>query len=255
MKKNLFSLLLVGTMLLATLTGCSSTTTTEVLKVGMDIGYPPFEYYDSDGTTPTGVDVELAYAIGKQIGMDVELIDTAWDGIFAGLSKGDYNCIMSAVTITSDRLLDFDFSQPYIQNYQCIVSLKGSETQITDPAETEGIKLGYQEETTSDIFITEYKDSTGISVDTYEYARVMDCFTELELGRIDAIICDSTVAASYISDEDSIFEVTWKQEGDAEEFGVCINKDNTELLNKINSALDALKADGTLDDILSKYFQ
>ena len=206
MKKSILSVLLVSTMLIVALTGCGSKK--ETLKVGMEIGYPPFEYFDMDGTTPIGVDVELANALGEKLGMEVELIDTAWDGIFAGLKKGDYDCIISAVTITPERLLEFDFSNPYIQNAQCIVSLKDSDIKVTDPSECAGLRIGYQEETTSDIYLTEYIDENGIDVTTYEYAKVMDCYTELELGRIDAIICDSTVAFCYVNDADSKFEMT-----------------------------------------------
>lgn len=225
----------------------------ETLKVGMEIGYPPFEYFDADGTTPIGVDVELAGAIAEELGLEVELIDTAWDGIFAGLAKGDYDCIMSAVTITPDRLLEFDFSEPYIQNYQCVVSLKDGAVKPASLEELAGLKVGYQEETTSDTYLTDYILETGASIETYEYAKVIQVFDELELGRIDAIICDSTVASSYMG-EGSIYEITWQQTDQAEEFGVCIQKGNTELVEKINEALETLKSNGKLDEILSKYF-
>jgi polar amino acid transport system substrate-binding protein len=96
--KKLFSLVL-ATALVISMIGCgkteaagtsaeaSATATEGVLKVGMEIGYPPFEYFDADGTTPIGVDVELANALGEKMGMEVDLVDTAWDGIFAGLQK------------------------------------------------------------------------------------------------------------------------------------------------------------------------
>ncbi len=224
-----------------------------VLTVGMEIGYPPFEYFDTDGVTPTGVDVELSAAIAEELGVEVKLIDTAWDGIFAGLAKGDYDCIMSAVTITPDRLLEFDFSTPYIQNYQCIVSRKDGAIKPASMDELAGLKVGYQEETTSDFYVADYMTAKGIQIETYEYAKVIQVFDELELGRIDAIVCDSTVALSYVG-EGSIYEITWQQPDNPEEFGVCIQKGNTELVEKVNAALKALKESGKLDEILSKYF-
>lgn len=249
--RKVFACCLVAAMVLLMCTACGSKK--ETLKVGMEIGYPPFEYYDADGTTPVGVDVELAGALAEEMGMEVELIDTAWDGIFAGLSKGDYNCIISAVTITPDRLLEFDFSKPYIQNYQCIVSLKDGAVKPASVEELAGLKVGYQEETTSDTYLTDYISANGTEIDTYEYAKVIQVFDELELGRIDAIICDSTVASSYVG-EDSIYEITWQQDSEPEEFGVCIKKGNTELVDKVNTAMEALKSNGKLDEILSKYF-
>jgi len=116
-----------------------------------------------------------------------------------------------------------------------------------------GLKVGYQEETTSDYYITDYALNNNITVDTYEYAKVLDCFSDLENGRLDAVICDSTVASSYLGDG-SVYEQTWIQNSDPEEFGVCIKQDNTELVDKVNQALADLKADGTLDAILAKYF-
>ncbi|MGN0340080.1 MAG: transporter substrate-binding domain-containing protein [Lachnospira sp.] len=249
--RKIFACCLVMVMVLLMCTACGSKKKT--LKVGMEIGYPPFEYYDTDGTTPIGVDVELAKALSKEMGMEVELVDTAWDGIFAGLSKGDYDCIISAVTITADRLMEFDFSDPYIQNYQCIVSLKKGAKKPASVKELEGLKVGYQEETTSDTYLTDYIAANNAKIETYEYAKVIQVFDELELGRIDAIICDSTVASSYVG-EGSIYEITWQQKDEPEEFGVCIKKGNKDLVDKVNTALKKLKSDGTLDTILGKYF-
>ena len=107
--------------------------------------------------------------------------------------------------------------------------------------------------------IADYIDANGASIETYEYAKVIDVFNDLELGRLDAIICDSTVATSYLG-EGSSYAITWQQgteEGDdsePEQFGVCIQKGNTALVDAINGALEQLEADGTLADILSRYF-
>ena len=252
--KKAFAAILIGTMCVSLLAGCGKKK--EVLRVGMEIGYPPFEYYDTDGSTPVGVDVELGKAIAEEMGVEVEFINTAWDGIFAGLEKGDFDCIISAVTITPDRLLNFDFSTPYIENYQCIVTLKDSAVKPASPDELAGLKIGYQEETTSDIFITDYAEANNIETDPYEYAKVMDCYTDLELGRLDAVVSDSTVAQGYISSPDSIYEMTWIQDDgtEAEQFGVCIKKGNTELLDKVNAALETLKTNGKIDEIISNNF-
>ncbi len=251
--KKLTSMLLLCVLVLTMCAGCGKEEK-PTLKVGMEIGYPPFEYYDLDGETPIGVDVELAYALGEELGMEVELVDTAWAGIFEGVNKGDYDCVISAVTINAERLLEHDFTDSYIENYQCIVSLKDSAIKPADPSECEGLRVGYQEETTSDIYITNYQSENNVTIQTFEYAQVINAFTELEFGRVDAVICDSTVAASYVSDPESIYEITWQQEGDPEVFGICLKKGNTELQQKLNEALAALKENGKLDEILKKYF-
>ncbi|MGN0617652.1 MAG: transporter substrate-binding domain-containing protein [Ruminiclostridium sp.] len=225
------------------------------LTIGAEIGYPPFEYFDTDGVTPIGVDVELGKAIGEKLGVEVELINTGWDGIFSGLDKGDYDCIISAVTITPERTVNYDFSTPYIQNFQCLVSLKDSDFKPASLAEIAGKRVGYQEETTSDFYITDYADKNGITFEPLEYAKVIDVFSDLENGRLDAIICDSTVAQSYLG-EGTIYEQTWIQGADEtpEEFGVCIKKGNTKLVESINKALAEIKESGELDKILARYF-
>lgn len=223
------------------------------LRVGSDVAYPPFEYFDTDGTTPIGVDMEMAAALGEKLGCEVEIVNTGWDGIFAGLSKGDYDIVISAVTITSERLLDFDFSDPYIENWQSIVVMSDAAVKPADPSELAGLRVGYQEDTTSDIYLTDFIDKNGITVDTYEYATVMNAYDDLAAGRLDAVISDSTVATKYIAD--AKYEQSWIQtDGEPEQFGICMPKGSTELQKVINDALAEIKADGTLDDIFNTYF-
>ena len=270
--KKFASILAAAAMALAA-TACSSSTSTsssnsgstdnsgaadssfkiEKLRVGSDVAYPPFEYFDTDGTTPIGVDMELAQALGDKLGCEVEIVNTGWDGIFAGLSKGDYDVVISAVTITSERLLDFDFSDPYIENWQSIVVMADGAVKPADPSELAGLRVGYQEDTTSDIFLTDYIEKNGIEVNTFEYATVMNAYDDLAAGRLDAVVSDSTVATKYIAD--AKYEQSWIQtEGEPELFGVCMPKGSTELQTAVNKALADIKADGTLDEIFNTYF-
>ena len=91
------------------------------LLVGMEIGYPPMEYMDESGLTPLGFDVDLSYELGKLLGLEVELVNTAWDGIFAGLDKEQYDVIISSVSITPERQEAYELTEPYIANALCIV--------------------------------------------------------------------------------------------------------------------------------------
>ena len=91
-----------------------------VLKVAMEIGYPPFEYYDDDGSTPTGIDVDLGKAIADQMGIEAEFLDTGWDGIFAGLTKGDYDCIIAGMSWSEEREAAYDFTSEYYFRDLCL---------------------------------------------------------------------------------------------------------------------------------------
>lgn len=224
----------------------------DVLKVGMEIGYPPLEYYDKDGKTPIGFDVELGKAVAEKLGLKVEFVDTAWDGIFAGLQTKKYDCIISGSTITPERLESMDFSQPYISNGQAIILRKDSTLNVTSPADLKDLTVGYQAETTSDIFMTK-QAAAGLKFKAAEYDKVINAYDDLKLGRCDAVVSDALVSASYLAPEDSVYKMVWQGTAD-EYFGVAIRKGNEKLVEKVNWAIDEMRADGTLKAISEKIF-
>jgi polar amino acid transport system substrate-binding protein len=224
-----------------------------VLNVGIEIGYPPFEYYDTDGKTPIGFDVSMGKALAEKLGLKINFIDTAWDGIFAGVATDKYDCIMSAVTITDERRGVYNFTKPYIGNAQAIVLLKNSLTNIKKPEDMAGRRVTYQAETTSDIFVTKLAED-GLNISVFEYDKVMNCFDELRLGRVDVIVCDSMVAVDYVNAADSPFVIVWQGPSD-EQFGICLKKGNDALTAALDEALDALFADGTMKRISQEVFK
>ncbi|GHU52035.1 hypothetical protein FACS1894132_00790 [Clostridia bacterium] len=92
-----------------------------VFKVGMEVGYPPMEYTEKDGVTYKGFDVDVAKAIAELLGGQAQFVNTAWDGIFASLDKGEYDAIISAVSINDERDAKYLLTKPYIANALCIV--------------------------------------------------------------------------------------------------------------------------------------
>jgi len=253
--KKILVVLLIFTVISVLFTGCSKSSSgltikNGVLMVGMEIGYPPMEYLAADGKTPVGFDVEMANAIAEKMNLKLELIDTAWDGIFAGVDTKRYDCIMSSVTITPERLLAHNFSKPYIQNTLALVLPKNSGKIIRSPADLAGLGVAYQEETTSDYFMEQLAQD-GLSFTPYEYDKVMYCFDELRLGRVDAIMTDLLVAYEYLA-RSEVFEIVWV--GGAEEFGICMKKGNDALTEAIDKTLDGLFADGTMLRISQKIF-
>ncbi|GHV24303.1 amino acid ABC transporter substrate-binding protein [Spirochaetia bacterium] len=223
-----------------------------VLTVGMEIGYPPMEYYDADGKTPIGFDVQMAKAVAEKMGLKVEFVDTAWDGIFAGVDTGKYDCIMSSVTINSARIAAHNFSKPYVSNTLAMVLMKNTKIAARTPLDCTGLNVAYQEETTSDTYMTELAGE-GLKFNPREYEKVMYCFDELKLGRVDVIVTDLLVAYDYIAPADSPFEIVWESP-EAEKFGICMKKGNDALTAEIDKALDALFADGTMLKISQNVF-
>jgi polar amino acid transport system substrate-binding protein len=224
--------------------GTSLTLKPGTLAVGMEIGYPPMEYFDVDGKTPIGFDVAMAKEIANRLGLKVEYVDTAWDGIFAGVDVDKYDAIMSSVTITPERLQNFNFTKPYIVNAQAIVLPKGSKITARSPEELTGLSVAFQAETTSDFYLKKL-ETAGLSYKPFGYDKVMNCFDELKLGRVDAIVCDSLVAYDYITNPAYDVEIVW-QGGDDEVFGICLKKGNETLTTAIDKVLTDMYNDGTL---------
>jgi polar amino acid transport system substrate-binding protein len=253
--KKILTVFLIFTTIFVLFTGCSKssgglTLKKGVLMVGMEIGYPPMEYLAADGKTPVGFDVEMANAIAEKMDLKLELIDTAWDGIFAGVDTKRFDCIMSSVTITPERQIAHNFSKPYIQNTLALVVPKNTRQVIRTPMDLAGLGVAYQEETTSDYYM-EQLDKDGVKFTPYEYDKVMYCFDELRLGRVDAIMTDLLVAYEYLARSDT-FEIVWV--GGAEEFGICMKKGNDALTEAIDKALDELFANGTMLRISKQIF-
>jgi len=254
--KKVAVLILIAAIGASAFIGCKKssgglTITPGVLSIGMEIGYPPMEYFDTDGKTPIGFDVEMGKAIAAKMDLEPRFVDTAWEGIFAGVNTKKYDCIMSSVTINEARKKAHNFSKPYIQNTLAIVLPKDSPLVINSPQDLAGLGVSYQEETTSDDFMTELAKQ-GLKFTPYEYDKVMYCFEELKLGRVDVIVTDLLVAYEYINRADSPFKIVWT--GGEEEFGICMKKGNDALTTAINKALDELFEDGTMLEISQNIF-
>lgn len=271
MKKRLLALLLISIMVLS-FAGCanddseSESTTKEstgetdlnlitngTLTIGVEIGYPPFEDFAEDGTTPIGYDIDFAYALGEKLGLDVNFINTAWDGIFEGIDT-NYDCVISAVTITEDRKKTMSFSDSYINNYQAIVVSPDFEGEINSFEDLDGLAIAVQKETTSDILMSEYKDTGSINVTISANEKVTSCFAQLENGEVDAVVVDSTVADGYLAANAGKYVKAWQDSSEPEQFGVALGKDNADLQTAINKAIGELTDEGFFEDSYDHWF-
>ena len=220
----------------------------DILSIGMEIGYPPMEYLAEDAKTPIGFDVDMGKAIAAKLGLKAEFISVAWDGIFAGVDTKRYDTIMSAVTITEARKQAHNFSLPYFVNTLALVVLKGSSITARSPEECEGLNVAFQGDTTADFYMQDLEDEIGINYSPRRYEKVMSCFDELKLGRVDVVLTDLPVALAYVAAPNSPFEIVWENP-EPEIFGICMKKGNDALTEAINKALLELFNDGTMAKI------
>jgi len=245
MRKSIILLLIFG-FIAVFLPACSKNhnnimVNNGVFTVGININYPPMEYYADDGITPVGFDVDLAMAIAQDLGLKIEFADTTWENIFYYLEAKKYDCIISSVTITPDRLSQFNFSSPYIKNSLVLVMPKSPKRNIKSPLDIASLSVAYQEGTTAADYMALLK-RRNVDYTPFEYKKMTQCFDDLHLGRVDAVMTDLVVAHYYLSDDK--FEIVWQ--GDEEVFGICFKKSDMVLLNRVNKSLDKLFANGTI---------
>lgn len=252
-KKSLLVLSFVAISMISILSGCGKTATkteakSEVLKVGLDDVTPPMEFKDDKGTT-VGFDIDLANAIGKKLNRKVEIVPTAWDGIFLALKSNKFDCIISDVSITDERVKEFSFSKPYINNSQAIVVPKSST--ISSPKDLKGKKVGVIPNSTGEEAANKFVKETPFEIKKYD--QTIQFFSDLKIGRIDALVTDIVTAQYYVNTDKEHYKIAAGKLTN-EPLGICFKKDNTKLRDEVQKAFDELKADGTLKKISEKWF-
>ena len=220
------------------------------LSVGIEIGYPPMEYFDEDGATPIGFDVEMATAIAEEMGLELNLVDTAWDGIFAGVNADKYDVVISCVSWTEGRDAEYLLSKTYVANAPVLVVPNDSD--IADIQDLAGKSVAVQMETTADYLVQGYIDE-GLDTNLVQFDKVINAFEEIKAGRVDAVCTDSVVAAFYLGDEASNYKTVWEAD-EKEPICMAFKKGNDDLKAAVEEALDNVKASGKLGEIAVKYF-
>lgn len=219
-----------------------------VLKVGTDDTYPPFEY-KNDANETVGFDIDLIKAIGEKLDMDVEFVSTAFDGIFNGLNAGNYDVVVAAVSMTPGRLETMLFSKPYLSNGQVILTRKGTPN-ITKHEELAGMKVGVQLGTTADTAAEKFATQFGFELTKYD--EILQTFTAMKAGYVDAIAVDYAVAIEYVQKDPEAYQFSEVMLTN-EPIAIALGKDDVELQSKINAALDELRQEGTLKALSEKW--
>lgn len=248
MKKLL--ILALSFALILMVSGCAKEASKDIMTIGIDDSYPPMEFVNDAGELD-GFDIDFAKALSEQIGMEIEFKSTAWDGIFTGLTSGNYDVIISSVSVTEDRIGNYDISIPYLANGQVIVVPAGAED-ITDIEGLAGKKVGVQIETTSHNSARKALETVEFEISAYD--QIVQTFMDLKAGRLDAIIVDGMVAGEYLQNEPDTYSVSsakLSNEPIAVYFKLDANKD---LLEKVNSGIKALQENGKLTEISMKWF-
>ena len=268
--KKLLSVLSASAMLLTIglcATGCGSDDEKETLVMATNAAFPPYEYVDDNGEF-AGIDVEIASLIADELGMKLEIVDTEFGSIIGGVQSGKYDMGMAGMTVTDERKEQVNFSNTYAHAKQVVIvktdsawtSYEDFYTGYTTNADgdevpagvKENIKIGVQQDTTGDIYSSDEVGKWGFGESNVtRYKTGAEAVQALLTGKVTAVIIDNEPAKSYVAANEGlkILDGAYADE----DYAIAVNKDNTELLEKVNTALAKLTASGEIDKIVDKY--
>ena len=242
--KKLIAVLMA--LLMVTLS-CAALAEDGKLIMETNAAFPPYEYYEDQDIV--GIDAEIAAAIAEKLGLELEIVDTDFGAIIGDVQAGKCDIGMAGMTVKEERLQYVNFSVSYATGVQVIIVKEDSEIKSVDDLFAEGASwvVGVQENTTGHIY----------SVDDFGDARVQpykvgaDAVEALKTGKVDCVIIDNEPAKNFVASNEGLKIL--ETEYAVEDYAIAIAQENTELLEKINDALEELIADGTVAGIIAKY--
>ena len=269
MKKKMVSILTAAFCASALLAGCGSADTaktsassagaasssadgTTTFTVGFDAEYPPYGYMDDETGDYTGFDLELAQEVAKRLGLEYKAQPIAWDSKDMELESGNIDCIWNGFTMTG-REDDYTWTEPYMANQQVFVVANDSD--INSQADLAGKIVEVQADSSAEAALKEAPELTATFKELLTTADYNTAFMDLEMGSVDAIAMDVIVAGYQIeqrgeSDKYVILDETLS----SEEYGIGFKKGNEELRDKVQSTLEEMAEDGTLQEVSEKWF-
>lgn len=255
--KKIFAMLLVLTLSLGLMAGCSGNgsdnelNTIEAGKLIMstNAAFPPYEMTDDNGGY-IGIDVEIAGEIAKKLGLELVIDDMGFNAALEAAQKGKSDMVMAGVTVKKDRLAVMDFSDSYATGIQVVIVPEGSD--ITSIDDLTGKKIGTQMGTTGYIYCSDSPENGGYGEDAVAaYDNGMTAIQALLNGQVDCVVIDNAPAQSFVDANPGLKIL--ETEFAVEDYAIGFAKGNTVLKDAVNKALAELIADGTVQKIVDKY--
>ncbi|MFR1911036.1 MULTISPECIES: amino acid ABC transporter substrate-binding protein [unclassified Faecalibacterium] len=220
-------------------------TTVEAGKLTMatNAAFPPYEM-TTDAGEFEGIDIETAQAIADKLGLELQIDDMDFDAALLSVQQGKADIVMAGVTVTDERKAVMDFSDSYATGIQSIIVPEGSD--IASPDDLAGKKIGTQRGTTGYIYCSDdFGDENVVA-----YDDGLTAVQALNNGQVDAVVIDNAPAQEFIAANPGlkILDTSYAEE----DYAIGMAK-NSPLEDAVNSVLEELKADGTLQAIVDKY--
>ena len=213
------------------------------LLMSTNAAFPPYEMTTDDGGYE-GIDVEIADAIAKKLGLELEILDMDFDAALLAVNEKKSDIVMAGVTVNEDRKVVMDFTDSYAQGVQVIIVKEGST--VTDENMGDG-KIGAQRGTTGAIYTSD--DFGEDHVVTYDTGA--SAVQALLNDQVDCVVIDKAPAEEFVKANPGL--TILETEYAVEDYAIGCDKGNTALVTAINGALKELIADGTVDNIVAKY--
>lgn len=218
----------------------------DMLRIATEGAYPPFNNVTADGEL-VGFDVDIAKALCAAMERECEIVAQDWDGIIPGLVNDKYDAIIASMSITEERLEAINFTDPYYSNYLSIIAADGSDLSL----ETLGdVAIGAQRSTVGSQWA---EDEYGSRADVRLYDTNPAAVSDLEAGRIEAVVMDFLPANEVLSNTSGLGYVEEKIDIN-DQIGIGVRRGEDELAEALNAALAAIRADGTYERISVEYF-
>ena len=218
------------------------------ITVGTEGTYAPFTYHDKDGKL-TGYDVEVTRAVADKLGIKVEFKETRWDSMMAGLKAGRFDVVANQVGLTSpERQATFDKSEPYSWSGAVLVVRKDSNIKSID--DIKGVK-------TAQSLTSNYGEKAkAAGAELVPVDGLAQSLTLIEQKRADATLNDELAVLDYLKNKpDAGVKIVWSAPADEKVgSGLIVNKGNDEVVAKFSTAINELKADGTLKKLGEQFF-
>ena len=251
--KKVLSVLLALVMVIsvcALFSACSKSDKNE-LVMATNATFPPYEYMEGDKIV--GIDVEIAEKIAEKLGKTLRIENVEFDSILTGVQSGKYDIGVAGMTVTDERLESVNFSNTYATGVQVVIVTEDSAIKTVDDLKGDGsMKIGVQQGTTGDIYASDTEENGGYGSDNVvKYKSGAEAVLALKTGKVDAVIIDNEPAKNYVAANEGLKILD--TEFTNEDYAICVAKGNDELLADINKALEEMKADGTLQQIIEKY--
>lgn len=222
----------------------------KTIRVATDATYPPFELLDKDKNI-IGYDIDLITEVCKLANCKADIKSTAWDGIFPALQKGDYDTVISGVTITEERDKTMDFTTPYIAVGQ-VVLVRADEDRINSADDLADKVVTVQKGTTNDELASKMQSEKKIK-EVKRFPTFDLAVQSLLQKDADAVLIDQVAAVGYIGVNPGKLKVVGEKIT-SEELGIVVREGDKTLQDAFNAALKVLKENGFMDKLYQKWF-